>query len=295
MAYNNSIDGGVTGILNATSGGSITGVALTQYNALVGGSGNAITSIAPGSTSGVPLVSNGASANPSFSKASVSGGGTGAGSFTAYMPITAGTSSTSAFQSVATGTSNYVLASGGSSALPTWVNTTTLGGGNLVLIQTQTASGASTVSFTSGITSTYNNYWLVTDNLTCSTNVQNISLQISTNGGSSYISSGYLSGLIAVSYNSATWGTNFTSTSAFVIHRNGNASSQNSSNHYLYNFTSGSNFLGVSGESQYMTASICSTRTCMASYDSTATVNAIQIAPASGTISGTITLYGILE
>ena len=54
---------------------------------------------------------------------SVSNGGTGASSFTAYTPICGGTTSTSALQSVASvGTAGQVLTSNGSSALPSFQN-----------------------------------------------------------------------------------------------------------------------------------------------------------------------------
>jgi hypothetical protein len=215
------------------------------------------------------------------------------------MPITGGTSSTSAFQSVATGTSNYVLSSGGSSALPTWVNTATLGGGNLVLIAQNTPSGVASTSFTTGITSTYNNYFLIIDQITGSTSPTafNFQCQISTNGGSSYISSGYLSGGISLTYASATWGTNQTSTSAYFLGRVPANTANFSANYYLYNLTSGSNYLGISGETMVMGGSGGSSRQGIVdgSYDGTATVNAIQISPTSGTMTGTLTLFGILE
>lgn len=58
----------------------------------------------------------------------VSGGGTGAGSFTAYAVLCGGTTSTGAFQSVASvGTSGQVLTSNGAGALPTFQ--TAAGGG----------------------------------------------------------------------------------------------------------------------------------------------------------------------
>lgn len=91
-----------------------------QYNLIVG-TGSAYTNIAPNATAGVPLVSNGSSANPSFGTANVAGGGTGVTSATAYAVICAGTTSTSSFQPLASlGTSGYVLTSNGAGALPTW-------------------------------------------------------------------------------------------------------------------------------------------------------------------------------
>lgn len=53
---------------------------------------------------------------------SVSYGGTGDSTFTAYMPICGGTTPTGVMQSVATGTAGYVLTYNSSSSLPTWQN-----------------------------------------------------------------------------------------------------------------------------------------------------------------------------
>lgn len=51
---------------------------LTNHNVLVGAGTDTITNIAPSATSGVPLISQGASADPIFGTAVVAGGGTGA-------------------------------------------------------------------------------------------------------------------------------------------------------------------------------------------------------------------------
>jgi hypothetical protein len=94
---------------------------VTQYNVVTGGASNVLNNVAPPSTSGVPLVSNGSSSQPSFTTAVVAGGGTGNTTFTAYSIIAAGTTSTGAFQNVSgVGTAGQVLTSNGASALPTW-------------------------------------------------------------------------------------------------------------------------------------------------------------------------------
>jgi len=94
-------------------------VTTTQYNALVGGAGNTIVSVAPSATSGVPLISQGSSSNPAFGTAVVAGGGTGVTSTTAYAVLCGGTTSTAALQSIASvGTSGHVLTSAGAGALP---------------------------------------------------------------------------------------------------------------------------------------------------------------------------------
>lgn len=118
--------------------------ALTQYDVLTGGStASTINQVAPSATSGVPLISQGSTTQPTFGTAVVAGGGTGDTSFTAYMPITGGTSTTGALQSVATGTAGQFLAYVSSSALPAWTGSGT-GVVTKVNVQTFTASGTYT-------------------------------------------------------------------------------------------------------------------------------------------------------
>jgi|ERR1700690_475048 len=94
----------------------------TNHNVLVGAASNGITNVAPSATSGVPLISQGASSDPAFGTAVVAGGGTGATSFTAYAPIAGGTTTTGALQSAASGigTSGFVFTSTGASSLPSF-------------------------------------------------------------------------------------------------------------------------------------------------------------------------------
>lgn len=123
----------LAGNFNIKGSGSITTVGsantetveltgLTDHNVLVGAGTTTITKVAPSATTGIPFVSQGAGADPSFSTAVVAGGGTGAVTFTAYAPICGGTAATNPFQSADTGFSNagYVLTSNGAAALPSW-------------------------------------------------------------------------------------------------------------------------------------------------------------------------------
>jgi hypothetical protein len=110
------------------------GVVLAQSNPYL------LATASPGSTSGVPLISNGTSSAPTFGTAVVAGGGTGDTSFTAYSLITGGTTSTGALQNVSgVGTSGQVLTSNGAGALPTW-QTSTAGGGILSVTGTLTSA-----------------------------------------------------------------------------------------------------------------------------------------------------------
>lgn len=114
--------GTLTGVVTGNGIAAFTASPVTQYNVLVGAASNAITSIAPTATSGVPLISQGAAADPAFGTAVVAGGGTGVTSLTAYAPVCGGTTGTGAVQAASTGfaTAGWVLTSNGNAALPEW-------------------------------------------------------------------------------------------------------------------------------------------------------------------------------
>src|SRR5271167_448416 len=99
MTTNNSINISAAGLVKYDGAGSFTGVTVTQYNVLVGAASNGITSVAPG-TAGIPLVSGGASANPSFTTALVVGGGTGATTFNVDGVVISNTTTTGALASL---------------------------------------------------------------------------------------------------------------------------------------------------------------------------------------------------
>jgi hypothetical protein len=136
----NNINTVGTGSITIAGAGStlttqLTG--LTNHDVLVGAGTATITSVAPSATSGVPLISQGAAADPVFGTAVVAGGGTGDTSFTAYSVITGGTTSTGNLQNVSgLGSSGNVLTSNGAGALPTW--------------QAAAATGISTLTGNSG-------------------------------------------------------------------------------------------------------------------------------------------------
>lgn len=117
-----SITAGWTGQLAVSRGG--TGLAaVTAHYLPIGNGTSALTLLAPSATSGIPLVSQGAAADPAYSTAVVAGGGTGNTTFTAYSLICAGTTATGAFQNVSgVGALNQVLVSQGAGTLPIWAS-----------------------------------------------------------------------------------------------------------------------------------------------------------------------------
>ena len=120
---NNAININAAGIPVYNGAGIFYSNTTTQYSVLVGGVATSpIVSIGAAATSGVPLISQGASANPAFGTAVVAGGGTGRSSASVYAPICGGTTTTGAYQSAFTGLSftGYALVSNGASAVPSF-------------------------------------------------------------------------------------------------------------------------------------------------------------------------------
>jgi hypothetical protein len=117
-------------------------------------------------------------------------GGTGFTSTTAFAVICGGTSGTNPLQPIASvGNLGQVLTSNGPGALPSMQNV--VAGFNL--LATLTASNSATLSDTTHITSTYNVYAFVLENVLPVTNTQGFLMRVSENGGSSYIATNYVS------------------------------------------------------------------------------------------------------
>lgn len=118
------------GIIPANNGG--TGIASpTAHDILIGNGASAMTQLAPSATSGVPLVSQGASADPAYSTASAPGGGTGFSSYTIGDTLYA--SAANALSKLAgniTTAKQYLsqTGSGAASAAPVWA---TIGGADI--------------------------------------------------------------------------------------------------------------------------------------------------------------------
>lgn len=128
---------------------SLTG--LTSFNVLVGAGTTTIAKVAPGAA-GIPLVSTGVAAYPSFTTALVAGGGTGATTLSTYAVLCGGTTSTSAVQQVSgLGTVGQVLKSNGAATLPSWQTDSSSPGFTSIVVQTFTVAGAHTYTPTLGM------------------------------------------------------------------------------------------------------------------------------------------------
>jgi hypothetical protein len=148
--YEATIDEGTVGTVT-TSGSP------AQYQTAVFSSSTAVTGVSPSATSGVPFVSGGSSANPSFGTAVVAGGGTGAttaaaalvnllpagtrvgdilycsaytsSACTTWSLVAGNNSGTAWLQETSAGAPSWTTPSGGSSSFPLTVSGTVNSGG----------------------------------------------------------------------------------------------------------------------------------------------------------------------
>lgn len=164
-------------------------------------------------------------------------------------------------------------------------NSTNNFGGSLTLIQTQAASSVAALTFTSGISSAYSNYVLIADNVIDPSFAvsDNLLIQLSTNGGSTYISTGYVNGAT------------LTSTVGLLASVFASATSVSSCALYMTNMTTGIGFITSFAE----TTVFDSPSTILNAVNSgvyttnNITVNALQVVLESGSaFSGNFSLYG---
>lgn len=169
--------------------------------------------------------------------------------------------------------------------------------GKLELIETQTASADSSLDFTD--LGSYNVHFLTFNNIDLSTDA-NIRARLSNNGGTSFISSGYQyatqRGNVTGSFDEL----KSTSTTYFlsVFSDNGGAGTNETKEgySYFYNLLDSSKYSFGTGMS--MSTNSAAQHIMMfgsAVLPTAETHNAIQVLPNTGTMSGTVSLYGIAE
>ena len=279
--------------------GGTGSASFTAYGPVVAASTTtgALTSVSPSATSGVPLISQGASANPAFGTAVVAGGGTGVTSATAYAVLCGGTTTTNPFQSIASvGTSGQVLTSNGAGALPTFQSNA---GGSIVKLLTQTAASSSTITFNSTyITATYDAYMLVINNVIPSASTNSFLMQLSVDNGSNYLATGYNGECSVIQGTGAgVSSTNITTAFPFTITSHfGTTNAWNGTIH-LYNMTTG-HTPSIGGSLTYFDTTAASQVAGLLGGwgPASITVNNIKFSLASGNFTtGTFTLYGVAQ
>jgi len=169
----------------------------------------------------------------SFDPIQVALGGQGNATLTPQYGVLYG-NGTSAVGVTTVGTAGQILASGNGSTAPFWIPHT----GQLVEVNYQvSSSGGASINFTTGISNTYNTYLLILGFPFTSTGDFD-QMQFSTNGGSTWINSGYFSGLFTWNNGSSLW-SNVNTTSAFDITTT--SATEGRTVIWLYGLTTGAN------------------------------------------------------
>jgi len=204
---------------------------------------------------------------------------------TQYQTLVAGASN--AISGISVGTSGQVLTSNGAGSNPTYQDAAG-GGGGWVFLASATASSSATLDFSSSIDATYNCYAFIVDHIAPATDGASFNVRTSTDGGSTYDSTGYYVSKDFSTSNSNVGEINVTE----FIGNNTNES------------TSGIVYLINPSATEYTTImSITRKRTSTNALDSginigdrnsAADVDAIRFLMSSGNIaSGTVSMYGV--
>ena len=189
-------------------------------------------------------------------------------------------------------TSGNIFASNGSSALPSFQTLNSLGGG-WVKVASVSASASASVTITSGITTTYINYALVFDNVVPAS-TGSLQVQISSDGGSTYKTSSYLSGYNSWEYTATTLA-NANSTSSFYLAATNTAYVSTGCMFFL-NLTNTKYPTMVGNATVYSSASDCFGYQSTGGYSSTILVNALKIFNTVGNLTtGDFILYGLTK
>jgi hypothetical protein len=187
------------------------------------------------------------------------------------------------------GTSGQVLISNGTSA-PTFQ--TLVGGTDAwTLIKTQNVSAVSAITFT-GLSSSYNTYMLTYGLASLSTPANSLYVEISSNNGSSYTSSGYLSGNWYTLYTTTTLSARSTTT-CFVI---AGGTGTKSGTVYLTGFGWTGGYPSCTFENLTNTTSGAMWLFGAGSLTTvTVAYNGFKVYTSSGTITGIFSLYGLAK
>lgn len=167
--------------------------------------------------------------------------------------------------------------------------------GAFALIQSKAASASATLDFTTGIT-TYTQILVSFYGIYPATNGSSFQMQFSTDGGSTWKSTSYTSGIIKSAYNSTTF-SNSTSTTAFLLTGPITNSSANQTANGVFEIFSNNVAQDpyINGMcSYYDQASAVPFQAMIVGQGGFTTANAYRFSMTSGNITaGTVTLYGL--
>jgi hypothetical protein len=222
-------------------------------------------------------------------------GGTGDSSFTPYSVICGGTASTAALQNVVgIGTSGQILTSNGAAALPTWQPSSSAG--NFVLLSSQTASTTASIAFSSTfITNAYAINAVIFHDVIPVVDGASLHLTYSTNNGSSYLATNYVSATWGINYSATTWANMNTTTYVIVSVGISNSAGYGLSGIiYLFDLATGNTPTSHGTAMKPPVGTAVPNASLFSSAQTTTLINNIKFAFDTGNISsGVISLYGI--
>jgi|SRR5215831_10143055 len=204
------------------------------------------------------------------------------------------------------GTATQVLTSNGVGMAPTFQPS---GGGSstLVLIETQNLLAASEAVFNTGITSAYNNYIFKIRNFSPDGTGGDLQMEISTDGGSTYINTGYAYQVTHNVFSTGTWAANFSSSDTLFkllvnMETVGNLGMPIQYDLSLATVTSGgiSDLFSMLGQGMYADAgsSFSQVISTFFQLNTSLAINAFRFTISTAipnTMTGTISLYGLIE
>ncbi len=170
------------------------------------------------------------------------------------------------------------------------------GGGGWTLIDTKTASSSATLDFTSDITSTYNTYVFVFENIVNATNAQRFTVRLSSDNGSTFVATGYYDSNFYMGHNTGPTGdANSSTTSGFLSLAQDSANAVGlSGDLWLYAPLKNADRVYAGGKTSFSTASLIVRYDAGITLVSTAAWNAVRFLYEAGNIaSGKIYLFGV--
>ena len=177
--------------------------------------------------------------------------------------------------------------------------------GSLVLLATETASGDSTLSFTSSIDSTYDEYVFRFYDFNPATDAQSLTFQASTNGGSSYGVTATTSWFVSYHNESGTDGNTGYSSGLDIAqgtgyqplgYQTGNGADESQAGTLTLYAPSSTTFVKhfISRASNYRSNDYLEDSHIAGYFNTTSAIDAIQFKPESGDFDGVIKMYGVL-
>jgi len=164
-----------------------------------------------------------------------------------------------------------------------------------VLIENKNQTNVSSIVFSTGISSSYTKYMFIISNMSVGTDTSNVELTISNDGGATYASSNYRSGVTYSAINATTWSNQFTGSVFNICYNLSSLTSSGCATGQII-FGNGTNATNctINGQMSYQNAGTDMVFANIQGYQTGTTgINAFRFKASAGNITANISLYGI--